>query len=274
MKIYISVDMEGIIGVVYPDFLTNRGYDYSRARKFMTEDVNAAVRGALMAGAQEIIVNDSHNAMTNVLVEELQSPAKLITGSPKLHSMMEGLDSTFDGAIFIGYHSKMNSRGVLNHTFSSRTVYKLKLNNQEIGELEFNAYIAGFYNVPVLMVSGDDQVAREAQNLIEGVKTVAVKEARGRYTALCLNPKDAHSLIEENAYKAVAEKDKISPLQIQEPLELRITLLNSGMADAAQIMPGVERIGANILQYTATDIIEAYQAFRTITILAGSIIQM
>lgn len=274
MKIYISVDMEGIAGIVYPDFLSNKGYEYSRARRFMTEEVNAAVRGAMKAGAQEIIVNDSHSSMTNVLVEELQSPAKVITGSPKLNSMMEGLDSTCDGALFIGYHSKMNSRGVLNHTYSSRTIYNLNLNDQDIGELEFNTYIAGFYNVPVLMVSGDDQLADEAKRFIEGVKAVPVKEARGRYAALCLHPKEAQLLIEESAYKAVVEKDKISPLKVQNPLKLKVTLQNSGMADAAEIMPGAERIGPNIFKYIATDILEAYKAFRTITTLAGAVTNM
>jgi D-amino peptidase len=271
VKIYISADMEGICGIVNWDCTSKEGYDYSRARMLMTEEVNSAIKGALRAGAREIVVNDSHNAMTNILIEELHPEARLISGYPKLNSMMEGLDGSFDGALLIGYHSRVNTRGVLNHTYSSRTVYNLKINGRDTGEFGLNCYIAGHFSVPVLMVSGDDQVTIEARDLVKGIKTAAVKEARGRYSALCFSAERARVLIEETAHRAIVDRASVKPLVIEKPVEMEITLINSGMADEAEIMPGVKRTGANVVTYSAPDILTAYRAFRTITALAGSI---
>ena len=271
MKIYMSVDLEGISGIVNWSFASNQGYDYARARKLMTGEVNAAIRGVVKAGARDILVNDSHNAMTNILIEELCSPARLLTGSPKTNSMMEGLDATFDGVIFIGYHTKMNSWGVLSHTYSSRTVYSLKINGEETGELGLNTYIAGHFDVPVLMASGDDQLVQEASELIAGVRGVQVKEARSRYAAICLNTEQAEKVIEEEAYRAIIDKNKVNPVKVGESVQLQVAFMHSGMADAAGILPGAERTGANTICYTASDIIVAYKAFRTLTSLAGTV---
>ena len=271
MKIYMSVDMEGVAGIVNWDYTSITGTQYDRARRLMTGEVNAAVKGALRAGAQEIVVNDSHNSMTNILFEDLLPPASLLSGSPKVNSMMEGLDASFAGVVLIGYHSMMNTRGVLNHSYSSASVYCLKINGAETGELGINAYIAGHYNVPVLMITGDDELVDEAKKLIPGAKAVQVKEARGRYAALNRNYCEVRSLIEDAAAEAVVARDKIEPVKIQGPVVIEVTLANSGMADAAQIMPGIERTGPNILTYEANDILTAYRAFRTITGLAAQV---
>lgn len=271
MKIFISADMEGISGVVNWDYTSHQKYDYARARKLMTGDVNAAIQGAVRAGASEILVNDSHNSMNNILLEELIPPAYLLSGTPKMNSMMEGINSTYAGAAFIGYHAMMNSTGVLNHTYSSASVYTLKINGKETGELGINAYIAGHFNVPVLMVSGDDQLAKEAREFIPGIKTAQVKEARGRFAAICRNHGEAKSLIKETIHEAISARDSIKPLKIQGPVIIEVTLLNGAMADAAQIMPGAERVGSTILKFTAPDILMAYRAFRTITSLASHV---
>lgn len=271
MKVYISADMEGISGVVNWKATGEEGMDYTRARKLMTQEVNAAIEGAIRAGAKEIIVNDSHNTMNNILIEDLNPAAQLIMGTPKMYSMMEGVDETFDGVFFVGYHSRMHTNGVLNHTYSSRTVACLRINGREVGEFGLNSYIAGYYNVPVLMVSGDDQLAREARELIYGITTVTVKEARGRYSATCLNPNKARALIEEGAYQALKNRDSVKPLKAEQPVLLEVVLADSGMADAAQIMPGVRRTGPNSLEYAAAEILTAYRAFRTITTLAFSV---
>ncbi|MBA1337061.1 MAG: D-aminopeptidase dipeptide-binding protein DppA [Firmicutes bacterium] len=271
MKIYISVDMEGICGIVNWDCTSESGYDYHRARSLMTGEVNAAIRGALKAGASEVIVNDSHNKMTNIVIEDLHPEAVLISGYPKLNSMMEGLDDTFDGVLLIGYHSRINTRGVLNHTYSSRSVYNLKINGTDIGEFGLNCYIAGHYNVPVLMATGDDQLTCEAEAMVTGIQAVTVKKARGRYSALCMHPERACALIEEAAQSAIQNKDRMLPVKAVEPVHMEVTLMNSGMADEAEIMPGIERTGANTVAYTAPDVITAYRAFRTITALACSV---
>ncbi|HMM19203.1 MAG TPA: M55 family metallopeptidase [Selenomonadales bacterium] len=268
---FFSVDMEGISGIVSWDQTSSRGYDYARARKLMTEEVNAAVRGAVRAGAKELLVNDSHNAMTNLLIEELQSPARLLTGSPKPGSMMEGLDATFDGVMLLGYHARMNARGVLSHTYSSRTVGCLWLNGQEAGELALNAYVAGHYDVPVLMVSGDNQLVGEAKALIADVTEVTVKETRSRYAAICLGAEDARRVIEEGAYRALIMKQRVRPVKIKRPVQLEVAFLHSGMAEAAEIMPGAIRTGGTSVAFQAPDILAAYKAFRTLVTLAGTV---
>lgn len=269
MKIYMSVDMEGIAGVVNWDYTSSSGYQYERARRLMTSEVNAAIKGAVRAGASEIVVNDSHNSMNNILYEELDPPATLLSGTPKMMSMMEGIDSSFAGALLLGYHSRMNTTGVLNHSYSSSTVYGVKLNGAEIGELGINAYTAGYFGVPIIMVTGDNEVVHEAKQLIQGVRTVQVKEAKGRYAALNRNYQEVRTLIEKTATDAIAAKDVIEPVSIKGPVIIEVTLMNSGMADAAQILPGSERIGPSTLLFKATDILLAYRAFRTITSLAS-----
>ena len=271
MKIYISVDLEGIAGVVNWNFTSNQGYDYARACKLMTAEVNAAIKGVVRAGGKDIMVNDSHNTMTNILIEDLIHPARLLTGSPKPNSMMEGLDDSFDGVLLLGYHTKMNTLGVLSHTYSSQTVYSLNINGQETGELGLNTYIAGHFHVPVLMVSGDNYLVQEAQELIAGVKGVAVKEARSRYSAICLNYEEAKKAIEETAFIAVTDKQGVKPVFVTQPVDLQVTFMTSGMADAAALMPGANRCAANRIRYTAPDILIAYRAFRTLTTLAESV---
>lgn len=269
MKIYLSVDMEGIAGVVNWDYTSSTGYQYERARRLMTSEVNSAVKGAVRAGANEIIVNDSHNSMNNILYEELDPPAALLSGTPKMMSMMEGIDSSFAGVFLLGYHSRMNTTGVLNHSYSSSTVYGVELNGNEIGELGLNAYIAGYFEIPIIMVTGDNAVVNEAKNLIPGVRTVQVKETKGRYAALNRNYQEVRTLIEETAIDAINAIDTIKPVSINGPVTVEVTLMNSGMADAAQILPGSERTGPSTLLFEAKDILEAYRAFRTITSLAS-----
>ncbi len=271
MKIYISVDLEGICGIVNWADTEKDGKDIQRARRLITAETNAAIEGAVKAGARDILVNDAHHTMTNIIAEELDPAACLLSGYPKLNSMMEGLDHTFDGVIFIGYHSMMNSRGVLNHTYSGRTVSRLRLNGRDAGELAMNTFIAGHFNVPVLMASGDNHLAAEASELVSGIVTVPVKEARGRYSALCVHPETARARIREGAYSAVKNAGNVQPVKIESPVVIEVTLLHSGMADEAEIMPGVKRTGANVLTYTASDILTAYRAFRTITALASSV---
>jgi len=140
LKVFISVDMEGIAGVVNGDQTSSSGKDYGLARRWMTGEVNAAIRGALQAGANEIVVNDSHGSMRNVIISEMNPEAYLTTGSPKPLSMMQGIDETYDAIFFIGYHARAGSKdGVLDHTYSSGSVYSIKVNDMELGEAEQNA---------------------------------------------------------------------------------------------------------------------------------------
>ena len=193
LKVFISVDMEGIAGVVNGEQTSSSGKDYGIARRWMTAEVNAAIRGALQAGATEIVVNDSHGSMRNVIISELFPKAQLITGSPKPLSMMQGIDETFDAVFLIGYHARAGSKnGVLDHTYSGGSVYSIKVNDMELGESEQNALTAGYYDVPIVLVTGDQTVCSQVKkSLGEEVETAVVKEGIGRYAAKSLTPKAA-----------------------------------------------------------------------------------
>ncbi|TZE83597.1 M55 family metallopeptidase [Calorimonas adulescens] len=262
MKVYISADMEGISGVVNNEHTDRNGREHDRARIWMTEEVNAAIEGALDAGATEIIVNDSHGTMRNIILESLNPAAKLITGSPKRYSMVECLDETFDAAIFIGYHARAGSSGVLCHTYTDSVEY-VKIDEKEVGETGINGGVAGYYGVPLILVSGDDVLCNEAKALIPGIYTVEVKKALSRNAALCLSLNSAHSLIRTTVKEALFHKDNIKPLTFNKPVLLEVRFTNPAYADAASTIPGVKRIDSKTLTYMCDDYLIAFDAFRS-----------
>ncbi|MDI6601167.1 MAG: M55 family metallopeptidase [Thermoanaerobacteraceae bacterium] len=262
MKIYISADMEGICGVVNNEHTDRNGREHDRARNWMTEEVNAAIQGALDAGADEVIVNDSHGTMRNIILESLHPAAKLITGSPKRYSMVEGLDDTFDAAVFIGYHARAGSSGVLCHTYTG-TIEYVKINEIEVGETGLNAGVAGYYGVPLVCVSGDDVLCEEAANLIPGIYTAEVKKALSRYAALCISLKSAHDLIMTSVKEALSHKNDVKPLVFNKPVLLEVRFTNPGYVDAASIVPGVKRMDPKTLTFMCDDYLKAFDAFRS-----------
>ena len=262
MRVFISVDMEGISGVVaWPQ--TNPGqFDYDRMRKLMTEEANAAIEGALQAGATEVLVNDSHDGMRNLMLEDLNPDARLITGDHKPMSMMEGVGPGFDAVFLIGYHSQASSTGVLNHTYTTRVVH-YSVNGKVVGETGMNAYIAGFHGVPVVLVSGDSIVAAEAKDLLGNVEAVAVKEPRSQFSATCLHPTKARALIKEAAVKALSSLSNYRPLTPPTPATVRLMFNASGHADSAAIMPGSVRVDPLTVEFTAPEYLTAYRGART-----------
>jgi D-amino peptidase len=270
LKVYISVDMEGIAGVVDSDQVSSAGSDYNLARRWMTQEVNAAIKGALKAGATEIVVNDSHGSMRNIVISELDQAASLITGSPKPLSMMQGIDGTFDAVLFIGYHARAGSEdGVLDHTYSSASVYSIKVNRMELGESEQNALIAGCFDVPVVLITGDRTVCEQVKkSLGEGLETAVVKEGIGRYAAKSLTPFNACQLIEKKAETALRNRDRAKPLKLQPPYRFELTYLRSSMADPAELIPRVKRTGLRTVTYETDDYIQGYKLFRALVALA------
>ncbi|WP_184312391.1 M55 family metallopeptidase [Anaerosolibacter carboniphilus] len=271
MKIYISADIEGISGVVNGSHTAPQGYDYNRARKLMTDEVNAAVKGAKLAGAATILVNDAHGPMTNLLIEELDEDVVLISGNKKSLGMMEGIDNTYDAVLLIGYHARHNSSGVLAHSYYGSVVSEVKVNDNVVGEFEFNTLVAGQYNVPVVFVSGDDVLSQQVKSFHTEIETLIVKRAVSRYTAECIQPKKVHRLMEENVQKTLTEKLKsILPRRIEGKIELEVAFSNSGMAEATLLIPGVMLIEPNRVKYVANDMIEAYKMRMALTTLAAS----
>src|SRR5947209_16854841 len=204
MRTYISIDMEGIAGVVHESQTdpTNpaAAAEYGRFRRLMTSEANAAVEGAVAAGATRVLVNDSHWFMRNLVVEELHQAAELLSGDPKPHSMVQGIDGGFDAALFIGYHARAGTRNaILDHTYAD-LIHEARLNGRPVGELGLNAALAGGFGVPVVLVSGDNALAAEARELLgEGVRPVIVKEAVSRHAAKSVAPAVACRLIRETA---------------------------------------------------------------------------
>lgn len=271
MKIFISADIEGISGVVNKTHTMPQGHDYHMARTLMTNEVNAAIEGALEAGATEIVVNDSHGRMTNILLESLNPNAQLITGSPKKLGMMEGIDDSYNAALLIGYHARMNTPGVLSHSYHGGAISNISINGKDAGEFFINASVAGFYNVPVIVVSGDNILAEEVKAVDDNIETVVVKTAHARLTAKCLHPTVVHKAIKETVKNAILSS-KVNPISLEGAIEMEVTFLNSGMAEMAAIMPKTEFLGGSKVGYRGKDIIEAYRALICMYNLANVVI--
>jgi len=270
LKVFISCDIEGVSGVVDAALHTSpEGRDYGRARELMTGEANAVVEGAAKAGATEIVVNDAHGPMTNLLIEKLHPAATLITGSPKPLSMMEGIDSSFDAAVFVGYHSRMGTPGVLSHTISGGRVANVWINDILVGETGINAGLAGHFGVPVVLVCGDDVVAQEAKELLPHVHTAVVKHAITRNSAKCLPPDKARALLEQATIEALKGLDKAKVWIPPSPVTFKIQFKDAGQAEYAARMPYAEMVDPTTVSFTAEDYVAAFKGMRALIGLAG-----
>lgn len=271
MKLLIAVDMEGITGVVNWDHVSPSHAEYQRFRRLMTADVNAAVAGAAEAGVEEIVVSDGHWSGTNLLIEELDTRARLNCGSPSPFSMVQGIDNGVNAAIFIGYHARIGSQNaILDHTWSSASVANVWLNDRIAGEIGLNASVCGAFGVPVLMLSGDQTATAEAREWVGDLETAVVKQASGRWAAECLPPAVTGKLIRETAARAVRRYQSGSapaPLKVGQPVTITVEFIYSHMADMAAVLPGAVRLDARKVAYTAADMPTAYRAFRSLTTL-------
>jgi len=260
--------MEGITGISDYTYLDPSKHNYERARKLMTKETNDVVEAAFQSGCKEVLVNDSHSKMNNILVDRLHPDASLITGDVKPFSMMQGIDHTYSGAMFIGYHARSGLQGALSHSMI-HAVRNFYINDYPIGEIGLNAYLAGYFGVPVLLVTGDNQTALEATQLIPNVTTAVVKEAISRSAVKSLTPKKAGELITEKVKGAIENRKRVDPLVAPEKPVIRIEFNNYGQAEWANLMPKTEIMpGTTIVSYPADDMLEAYQAMLVMTELA------
>ena len=216
LKIYISADMEGVVGVVTNEQLGPQGFEYARFREFMTQEVNAAIEGALAGGATQIIVSDSHGNGQNLLIEKLHKDVTLVRAWPRPLMMMQGIDETFAGAMFIGYHTgTTNPQGVRAHTMSSARLADVQLKGISVSEAGINAAIAGHFNVPVIMISGDDAVVKETQTLLGDVEGAVVKWASGFHSARTIMPEVSYQIIRDKVTKSCSPYQRLQTLQTQ-----------------------------------------------------------
>ena len=272
MKLLIAVDMEGATGIVAWDHVDPKAAEYLRFRHLLTADVNAAVTGALEAGATDIVVTDGHWNGGNVLIEELNPKARLVTGTPAPLAMVQGVQGGVDAVLFVGYHARAGTlHAILDHTWSNQRIANVWLNGRLAGETGLNGAVCGDCGVPVLLVTGDQAVAAEAQEWIPGVETAVVKTALSRHGAECLPPAQTGPLIQAAARRAVQRflgGQGPRPIQVTRPVTVRIAFLTSLMADQAALLPGSERIDGTTLEFTAESMTRAYLQFRAAVNLA------
>ena len=273
MKLLIAVDMEGCTGVVSWDQVDRKTAEYQRFRRLMTGDVNAAVAGAMEAGATDVEVSDGHGGSGNILIEELDPRACLNTGTPSPFSMVQGAQDGMDAAFFVGYHARAGTlRAVLDHTWSL-SIANVWLNGLVVGETGLNAAVCGAFGAPVLLVTGDQAVAAEAQECIPGIESAIVKTACGRYAARCLPPAQTQPLIRAAAQRAVQrflEGQGPRPVQVSKPVVLKLEFTSSQLGDLAGLLPGAMRLDGRTIEFESPDMPTAYLRFRAATNLAGA----
>ena len=257
LKIYISADMEGVVGAVTNEQLGPQGFEYARFREFMTNEVNAAIDGAFVAGATEIVVSDSHGNGQNLLIEKLPTNVLLIRAWPRPLMMMQGIDETFAGAIFIGYHTATtNPQGVRAHTISSARLADVRLKGTSVSEAGLNAAIAGHFNVPVIMISGDDAVVKETQALLGDVEGAVVKWASGFHSAKTLMPEASYRLIRDKARRAVGRIKDFKPYKLAAPIQVDVRFKNYRPSEVLSYLSIVERTDAHSIRFTGKDMVE------------------
>lgn len=270
MKILIAADMEGITGVTNWDQTDPQHSEYARFCKLMTGDVNAAVQGAFEAGADEVVVTDGHADGYNILIEELDPRARLNSGNSAPYSMIQGIDENVQGVMFVGYHARAGSmHAVLDHTWSG-AVTNLWLNDTLVGEYGLNAALSGYYNVPVIMISGDQTACLQAMELLGPIEVATVKRASGRMSADCLPPVLSKEKICEAAARAVQrlqEGDAPAPYRVSEPVRVAVEFINSSRAENASVFPGSTRNGRKV-EIQVSDMDTAYFAFRSLVSLS------
>jgi D-amino peptidase len=255
MKVFISVDMEGVSCMTDPEDVLPEGSDYQRGRVFMTGDANAAILGAFDAGATEVVVNDSHWIMRNLLIEQLDPRARVIKGFHKPLCMMQGLDETFDAAVFVGYHSCAGTEeGVLAHTLLGKEVQNMLLNGEPIGETRLNALLAGHFDVPVAFVAGDDAVCREARGVLgNDLPTFAVKDGIDMFTANCLHPEVAQQGIREGVAGALSRLDGRAAYTMETPLTFGFEFSSTTIAATCEYIPDVKKPSPYTTEFTTDD---------------------
>ncbi len=254
--------MEGINGIVAGDQLGPQGSEYGRARKLMAEEVNRAIEGALAAGATDVLVNDSHGTMRNLLLEDLRAPARLLSDSFKPNGMMQGLDETFAAVFFIGYHARAGSPvGVRAHTGSS-AIADLKINGASVGEGGMNILYAASYGVPVVLVTGDQIAVAQTRELMPEIEGVVVKEAVNTRAAIYRPLEESRAAIRAAAERALRNAGQRRPPKLSPPFTFEVTLSTAAHADVAEQVPTVTRTGSHSVRYTANDYRVGYRLLR------------
>jgi len=270
MKVFLSVDMEGITGVTDWRHVMYKDPEYGEARERMIADVNAVIEAAFEAGATDVLVNDAHDRMGNLILSKLNAKARLISGFTKPYGMMQGVEGR-DAALLIGYHARMGATpAVMDHTLYGGSVSRIRVNGQEVGEPELSALLAGEFGVPVVFLSGDNTVCALAEAFIgPWLRTAVVKQAIGRGAAESLHPDVTAELLRTGVIEALQGLDEACPTRMDLPCDVEIEFLATEMTDAAMISPWAERVDGRTVRFRSETMVDAYRTIEALGLLAS-----
>ncbi|MDQ0381669.1 M55 family metallopeptidase [Amycolatopsis thermophila] len=271
MRIMISADMEGATGVTWTDDVVPGTEQWQRFRRLFTGDVNAVIGGLFDGGATDVLVNEAHSAQRNLLLEDLDERARMLTGRHKPLSMMQGIDSGVDGVVFLGYHAGAGADGVLAHTYLENQITGVWLDGEPASEGRLNAALAAEYGVPVLLVSGDDKACDDAAGYAPGAERVAVKECVSRYAAICLPPSRTAEMLSAAARASMDRAVRTPGTAATHRIEVEFDA--SHLAQAAAVVPTVEQTGVRRVGFDAATMTDAMKAFKVVTAIAAGAVQ-
>jgi D-amino peptidase len=267
----ISADMEGATGVTWTADVAEGTEQWQRFRRMFTGDVNACVRGLRTGGATDVLVNEAHSTQRNLLLEDLDPAARLLTGEHKPLSMMQGVDSGVAGVVFLGYHAGAGTDGVLSHTYLANSIVGVWLDGEPASEGHLNAGLAAEYGVPVLLVTGDDRACDDSAGYAPDAGRVAVKECVSRYAAICAPPATTAQWITEAAAAAMARAGRTDP--VRGPHRIEIEFDATHLAHATAIVPTVTQVGVRTVGFDAATMTDAMRAFKVVTAIASGAIE-
>jgi D-amino peptidase len=278
MKVYISIDAEGVAGIADWDQIRTKGDDFALGRQLLLGELNAAIDGVLAVDPQaQIVVNDSHASMRNYPPDELHGNAMLISGQHKPLYMMQGLDDTFDAILFIGYHGSIGAHpSILSHTYNPRAIWEVRVAGRPVGESALNGLVAAHYQVPIALVTGDEATATEARELVPEVTTVVVKTSHGRFSATSLHPAVAREQIRVGAQHALSNigQHRLVP-EYARPARIEVTFLTADMAEACLVLRGVEHVEGQTRTVAATsdDLLNLFRVFVGMVMITRALVE-
>ncbi len=277
LKAFISVDLEGMPHIVSSSHLSLGGSLYNEARKIATKITLITADELHKRGFEEILIADSHGPMINLLVEDLPEYAELIRGSPRPLSMVSWIEEC-DVALFLGYHAKAGTmKSTFDHTYSGASIFKVELNGVEASEFLLNSWVAGYHDIPVILVAGEEKLLEEdVKKYAPWAERVILKRSASRYAARSPSMKMIEKMLRESVNNAVTKfrNREVKPLKIDEPVELKITFMRSSFADAASLLPRLDRLDGRTVKYEAKNIIEAYKVFQLLALVSSAISQI
>jgi D-amino peptidase len=271
VKVFLSTDMEGVAGIVDWAQCTAGHEEYHSGRELMLREVNAAIDGAVEAGATEILVNDSHSVMRNLAPDALHGEASYLSGRFKPLYMMQGLDESYDACVFLGYHAAIATAGVLSHTYNPRAIANVRLNGTVTGEAGLNALVAQHYGVPVVAITGDQYVGPEARPFCPGIREAVVKESHSRYAATHLHPVTARELIRATVRDSLAQPAGAAAICM--PATVEVEFLSPDMAEQSTWVAGVSRVDARTVVLTGDEPLRLFRTFITLVFLTRSLVE-